>query len=395
MINSPAGVVLVLLLIEAAVLYLSAWRCTEKVFRFLPSMFWIYFFPMLANTAGLIPKAGETAVYDVILRYGLPGSLVLLLLPCDLRAIAKLGKVALAVMLAGSLGIILGGPVVFLIFKPWLPSPDFWMGFGALSASWIGGSANMIAVKEAIGTPQDIFAPMVVVDTICPYTWMFMLIFLARYQDVIDRWNKADGSIVEELTREHVAAERKRRPMTVANVLIVLTIAVAATFLSLGLAEVLPNVKNVMTRRAWPIVIATALGTGLSFTSLRRLDEYGASKIGNWLLYFVLASIGAMTNLAALASAPVLLAAGFLWMAIHGFFTLGSARLLRAPMSIMASASMANVGGAASTPVLADIYRPGLAPVGLLLAVFGGIIGTYLGLICSALCRMAVQWSIW
>jgi uncharacterized membrane protein len=388
MIGHPAGIIAVLILIETAVLYLSTYRYTEKVFRFLPAMFWIYFFPMLANTVGLIPKASETVVYDVILRYGLPGSLALLLLPCDIRAIAKLGRVALAVMLAGSLGIILGGPVVFLIVKPWLPSPDFWMGFGALSASWIGGSANMIAVKEAIGTPQDIFAPMVVVDTICPYTWMFMLIVLARYQDVIDRWNRADGSIVEELTREHVASERKRHPMTAVSALIILAIAVAATFLSLGLAEVLPDVKNVMTRRAWPIVIATALGTGLSFTPLRRLDEYGASRIGNWLLYFVLASIGAMTNLAALASAPVLLAAGFLWMAIHGLFTLGSARMLRAPMSIIASASMANVGGAASTPVLADIYRPGLAPVGLLLAVFGGIIGTYLGLICSVLCRM-------
>jgi uncharacterized membrane protein len=395
MIHSPAGIVSVLLLIEGTLLFLASYRHTEKVFRYLPVMFWIYFVPMLANTFGLIPAESETAVYGVITRYGLPGSLVLLLLSSDIAAIIKLGKAALAVMLAGSLGIVLGGPAVFLIFKPWLPSPDFWMGFGALSGSWIGGSANMIAVKEAIGTPQEIFLPMVVVDTICPYTWMFMLIVLARYQGVFDRWNRADLSIVDDLTRKHLEVEKQKIPLTVGHSAALAALAAAGTVLSLGLAGFMPEIEKILTVRAWPIIIATALGIGLSFTPLRKLERRGASKVGYALLYFVLASIGATTNLAALASAPVLIAAGFVWMTIHGLFILASARALRVPMSLMAAASQANVGGAASTPVLADIYRPGLAPVGLLLAVLGNIIGTYLGIVCSVLCRMAAQWTIY
>jgi uncharacterized membrane protein len=389
MIHSPAGIVAVLLLIEGTLLFLASWRRTEKVFHFLPVMFWIYFVPMLANTFGIIPGESETAVYGVITRYGLPGSLVLLLLSSDVAAITRLGKAALAVMLAGSLGIVLGGPVIFLIFKPWLPSADYWMGFGALSGSWIGGSANMIAVKEAIGTPQEIFLPMVVVDTICPYTWMFLLILLARYQDSFDKWNRADVSIVETLTRRHLEVEKQKLPLTAGNGAALVVLAVAGTALSLGLAGYLPEIEKILTTRAWPIIIATALGIGLSFTSLRELEKRGASKVGYALLYFVLASIGATTNLAALASAPVLIAAGFLWIAIHALFIMASARMLRVPLSLMAAASQANIGGAASTPVLADIYRPGLAPVGLLLAVLGNIIGTYLGIVCSVLCRIA------
>jgi uncharacterized membrane protein len=388
MVRSAAGIILVLILIEAAILFLSTHRYTQAVFKYLPAMFWIYFVPMLANTAGVVPKESESAVYGIIIRYGLPGSLVLLLVSADIKAILKLGRVALVVMLAGSLGIILGGPAVFLAAKPWLPSPDFWMGFGALSGSWIGGSANMIALKEAIGTPQEIFSPMVVVDTICPYSWMFLLIIMARYQGAIDRWNRADSAVVVELTRKQLDVEKRRKPLTPGPALVMLSLAFITTFLSLGFADVLPEVRGILTPRAWPIILATVLGTVLSFTPLRGLEEYGVSKYGYWLLYFVLASIGATTNLAALASAPVLIAAGFLWIAIHGAFILGSARLLRAPMSLMAAASQANVGGVASTPVLADIYQPGLAPVGLLLAVLGNIIGTYLGLVCAALCKM-------
>ena len=388
MIKSPLGIILALFLIEAAILFLSSYRYTQTAFKYLPSMFWIYFVPMLANTVGLIPKESETDIYGIITRYGLPGSLALLLISSDIKAILKLGKTALLVMLSGSLGIIIGGPIVFQIFKPWLPSPDFWMGFGALSGSWIGGSANMMAVKEAIGTPQDIFSPMVVVDTICPYTWMFLLIVISRYQSVIDRWNGADASLVEELMQKHREAQLHRHPLRIVPVAVMLLFAAAATGLSIGLAGYFPLIKGVLTISAWPILIATTLGIGLSFTPMKRLEAYGASKIGYWLLYFVLASIGATTDLSALASAPALIVAGFLWIAIHGLFILGSARLLRAPMSLMAAASQANVGGVASTPVLADIYQPGLAPVGLLLAVFGNIIGTYLGLVCSGLCHL-------
>jgi len=387
--NDAVGIVTALLVIEGGILFLSQARYSRVVFKYLPSMFWIYFLPMLANTFGLIPR--ESATYDHIRNYCLPASLVLLLISVDILAIAKLGKVALAVMLAGTAGILLGGPIVYLIFKSHLPS-DFWMGFGALSASWTGGSANMIAVKEGLKAPDAVFLPMVVVDTICPYMWMGLLILLAGYQKPLDRLLKADSSIVEHLTRQANSTQRLESPLTLEHIAGMLALAAAATFVSIRLANQLPVVKNMFNASSWTIIVVTGLAIALSFTPLRRLENYGASKLGYALLYFVLASIGAKTSLTHLASAPLLIVAGFIWIAIHGVFILAAGRLLRAPMSLMAAASQANIGGTASAPVVAVVYQMGLAPVGLLLAVLGNIIGTYAGFLCSHLCHFVEKW---
>ena len=196
MIRNPAGILAVLIAIEAAVLFFSGHAKTKRFFRFPPSMFWIYFLPMVVSSANVIPH--QSALYPVIGMYVLPASLILLLVAADLKAILKLGRPAIGMMLVGTLGVILGAPAVLFIFKPWLPA-DAWSGFAALSASWTGGSANMIAVKEALGTPDAVFLPMVVVDTLVAYSWMGILILLAGVQVAYDRWNRSDRIIIEEL----------------------------------------------------------------------------------------------------------------------------------------------------------------------------------------------------
>ena len=395
MFHDPIGIIALLLFLEGGILYLSEHRRTRRVFRYVPPMFLIYFLPMLANTVGLIPPERDaggniiTPVYGDITTYCLPGSLVLLLISVDIVAILRLGKVAIGVMLAGSLGIILGGPVVLLIFRRWLP-PDIWSGFGALSASWIGGSANMIAVAKGLETPPHIFGPMVVVDTIVPYAWMGILVAISGWQRSYDKRSRANTAVLDHLTRKNSqAGATQLQPLTLRSIALMFSLASGAAFVSLRLAQELPAVKSMITASAWAIILATAMGIVLSFTPVRRLESSGASKLGYALLYFVLASIGAKTSLAHLASAPVALVAGFVWVLIHAGFIFLAGRLLKAPMSLMATASQANVGGTASAPVVAEIYQPGLAPVGLLLAVLGNIIGTYLGFACSTLCRFA------
>ncbi|MEI7834800.1 MAG: DUF819 family protein [Planctomycetota bacterium] len=388
--------------IEAAILLLARVRGLRGLFKYVPTMFWIYFVPTLAATAGLLPpeRAADgkelTAVYSVIGTYCLPVSLVLLLLSVDLKAILKLGRVALAVMLAGSAGIILGGPVVLLLAKPFVPEAirdTIWKGFGALSASWIGGSANMIAVGKGLEAPANVYSPMVVVDTICPYAWMSLLIVLSRYQGAFDRWNRCDEAIVGQLrARSLSAATGSGEPLTLPRLAGLLAVAIPAAGVALALATALPAIRGFVNFKAWSLILATTIGMVLSFTPARRLERHGASRVGYVLLYFVLASIGATTTLTHLASAPVLLGAGVVWILIHAMFILAAARLLRAPMSLLAAASQANVGGPASTPVLAEIYLPGLAPVGLLLAVLGNILGTYLGFVCASLCEMVNRW---
>jgi len=389
MIDDPMGIIMVLLVIEGAILYASGLSGAKRLFKYIPAMFWIYFLPMLANTIALIPPREDIAVdvHGAITTYCLPACLVLLLISVDLRAISRLGLVAIAVMLAGSLGTLVGGPVVMLIFGRWLP-PDAWSGMGALSASWMGGSSNMIAVFESVGTPPKMRGTMIVVDTIIPYAWMGLLILLSAHQARFDRWNRARSDILDDLKRRAAgAAAVESEPITLRHVVMMFAIAAVGTYTAIQLAGLLPVVPQMVSRSAWAIILATALGLALSFTPIRRLERFGASTLGYGLLYFVLASIGARTSLTSLADAPLMIVVGVVWVLIHGAFILAAGRMFRTPMALLAAASQANMGGTASAPVVAEIYHAGLAPVGLLLAVLGSIVGTYLGICCAHICR--------
>ncbi|MBP1728941.1 MAG: hypothetical protein H6Q56_1314 [Deltaproteobacteria bacterium] len=386
MITHPLLIVIVLVTIEALVLGLSRHERTKRYFELLPAVFWIYFLPMLAATCGLI--ATKSPVYGLITTWLLPASLVLLLLPVDIKAILRLGPTALAMFFIGAAGIIAGAVLSFALFKP-LIGGEFWSGFGALSASWTGGSANMIAVKEALAVPDAVFAPMVIVDTVVPYLWMGIMIAMVGLQPAFDRWNRADRAILEHLgesTLEHLATGGSRR--TPAGIGLALGVAFAGGGAAHLIARQLPLVKDVVTPYTWTIMIVTVIGILLSFSPVRKLECSGASRTGYDLLYFVLTAIGAKASIASIGSALVLIAAGLLIVAVHVVFSLVGARLLRAPMFLVAAASQANIGGVASAPLVAEVYHPGLASVGLLLAILGNIVGTWLGIFCAQLCRL-------
>lgn len=382
MIKDPITLLLILLAVESVVLFLSTNRKARNLFNFLPAVFWIYFIPMLLSTFGLIDP--KSPLYTIISRNVLPASLVLLLLGVDLRAISKLGQKAIVIMLAGSLGIAIAIPVVFYMFRDWV-GREFWAGFGALSGSWIGGSANLIAVKEAIGAPEEVFLPMIVVDTIVPYVWMGCLVALAGLQPVFDRWVKAEGVIAGDFhENKDNKAPKKHSP---AIFFLILMIAVLGSAISQQLALHLPQVKDIISTYAWTIIIVTTLGLGLSLTPLRQLERQGSTGMGYFLLYLVLTSIGAKASLATMGSAWILIIAGFFVVVIHFLILLMAARWLKAPLFLTAVASQANIGGVASAPIVAEIYKPGFASVGLLMAILGNIIGTYLGIIISQICR--------
>jgi uncharacterized membrane protein len=305
-----------------------------------------------------------------------------------MKAILKLGPTALAMFFIGAAGIIAGAVLSFALFKP-LIGPEFWSGFGALSASWTGGSANMIAVKEALAVPDAVFAPMVIVDTVVPYLWMGFMIAMVGLQPAFDRWNRSDRSILDhfgEQAVKHLAASGSRR--TAAGILLALGVAFAGGGAAHLIARLLPRIQDVVTTYTWTIMIVTLIGILLSFSPVRNLERSGATRTGYDLLYFVLTAIGAKASVASIGSALVLIAAGLLIVAVHMVISLVGARLLRAPLFLVAAASQANVGGVASAPVVAEVYHPGLASVGLLLAILGNIVGTWLGIVCAQLCRM-------
>jgi uncharacterized membrane protein len=258
MTRNPVYIICVLVCIQAAVLFIDSRPIGKKLFRFLPSMFWIYFIPMLANTVGLLPA--ESNVYGTLTRWVLPGSLVVLLLSADIRGILKLGPTALGVMAASVGGIMIGAPVVMLIYRHWLPA-DAWQAVGALSGSWIGGSANMVAVKEGIGTPDEMFKLLIITDTIIPYAWMGLLIALSAHQEKFDRWNKSNTQLLDDLVihaKNNSNCNVVRHTLT--GTVAIAVIALLGAGIAVWASRVLPSVKNVVNPVAWSVIIATLIG---------------------------------------------------------------------------------------------------------------------------------------
>lgn len=385
MIHHPFLIFLILLAIEVTVLSAAGHPRTKKYFGFLPAVFWIYFLPMCVSSIGLIDA--KSPLYGLATTYGLPASLFLLLLGVDLKSIARLGRTAVLLFLAGSFGIMLGTMLSFAIFRPFV-GDIFWMGFGALSASWTGGSANMVAVKEALGTPDDVFLPMVVVDTIVPYVWMGLLVSVSTGQVAIDRWLGADRGVIDDIRKRMSGiAQVQVATLNMKNIVLLAGFAFAVSVGVQRVAQVLPAVEGVISSFAWTIILVSTLGLAGSLTPLRRCEALGSTRIGYYLLYFVLTTIGAKASVSHLGASAVLIAAGVVIILVHAAVLLIAARLLKAPMMLIATASQANVGGVASAPVVAEIYQPGLASIGLLMAILGNIIGTYLGIVVGQICR--------
>ena len=378
MIQDPVLVFAYLAAVVALVFQVARWPALRPLFDRLPALVWTYFLPMLSTTAGILPA--ESPVYRAIARYLLPASLSLLLLSSELKAIARLGRTALLVMTAGMAGIMLGGIAGFLALRPWLPA-DAWKAVGALVATWIGGSANLVAVANALDLSPELQGVLIIVDTVVAYTWMGFLISFAARQEAFDRWNKADRAAVEGVgARLASVVGKETRPPTVADMTLMVGLAVVLTAACLRIGTLLPPVGQVLNAFSWAIILLTTAALLLSLTPLARLEQVGASTVGYAGFYLLLASVGAQGDLRKVLSHPQFVLLGVIVIAVHALFLFAALRLLRAPLFFLGAASQACVGGYSSAPLVAAIYHPAMAPVGLLLAVLGNVVGTYLGL---------------
>lgn len=319
-------------------------------------------------------------------RYLLPVALFLLMITVDLRAIVKLGRIAIIMMLAGTVGIVIGGPVAYAIFGQFL-DPDAWMGFSGLAGSWIGGTANMVAVLESINAPPEVFGPAIVVDTIVGYGWIGILLYFSAMQDRFDKWIGADTSAIEETNARLAELDKHRRPTEITDLTKMLGLAFAAAVIAVALGNALPALGDptIISNTAWAVIIVVTVGLALSFTPLRTLEHAGASRVGYLALYLLLAGIGAQADLKAILDAPLYLAAGAVWISIHVGILMLVAKWIKAPLFFVATGSTANVGGAVSAPIVAGVYHRAMAPIGLLMAVAGYILGIYAALFCAYL----------
>lgn len=404
LITNDAVVLGLLIFILSIIFYTDSLPQFGKFYGIIPSLLLCYFVPAIFNTLGII--SGEySKLYFVASRYLLPASLVLLCLSIDLKGIAKLGWKALIMFFTGTLGIVIGGPIALLIISSIAPellganASEVWRGLATVAGSWIGGGANQAAMKEIFETPNDIFSKMIVVDVIVANVWMAILLYGAGISGKIDKKFKADSSAIEDLKNKMEALAKKmaRIPSTT-DLMIIIGIGIGGTGLAHFGADIisplLKESKDFLTSIGlssltsgffWLIVLSTAIGVGLSFTKLRKYEGAGASKVGSIFLYVLVATIGMHMDIAAIAESPGLFVIGFIWMSIHAILLLVVAKLIKAPFFFVAVGSQANVGGAASAPVVASAFSPSLAPVGVLLAVMGYAVGTGGAWLCAIL----------
>ena len=397
-----------------------------KFYKVVPGLFMAYMLPAVFTTLGWIAPdweritasgtlvAESSQLYYVASRYLLPAALVLMTLSIDLKAVFNLGWKALIMFFTGTLGIVIGGPIAILLIATVSPEtvggigPDaVWRGLSTLAGSWIGGGANQTAMLEIYGYNPKLYGGMVFVDIVVANIWMALLLIGIGKRKRINQWLKADTTAIEDLKQKVSAfTESVKKNPSLTDLMIMLGIAFGAvgfahfsagylapyfnSFVETFSSETLKNIFTFLgSSFFWMISIATLIAIGLSFTKAKNYEGAGASKFGSVFIYILVATIGMKMDLKLIFDNTGLIAIGVVWMGIHALLLIVVAKLIKAPYFFLAVGSQANVGGAASAPIVAAAFHPSLATVGVLLAVFGYAIGTIAAIGCTILMSLA------
>ncbi|WP_293296252.1 DUF819 family protein [Allomuricauda sp.] len=382
-----------------------------KFYRLVPTLLMCYLLPAILASFGIIDEASSNTYY-VASRYLLPAALILMTLSIDLKAILNLGSKALVMFLTGTVGIVIGGPIAILIVSIFSPEtvggigPDaVWRGLATIAGSWIGGGANQAAMLEVFQYNQESYGGMVLIDIVVANLWMAIILLGVGKTEKIDRWLKADTSSIEKLKEKVSTYTEKITRVTTLNDYIMLSFF---AFTGVGIAhfaghhfsaflqnnfEIVRNPEKILSSLGsqflWMVVFATAIGIGLSFTKAKNYEGAGASKIGGLFIYILVATIGMKMDLGKVMENPGLIAIGLVWISIHAGLLILMAKIIKAPFFFLAVGSQANVGGAASAPIVAAEFHPSLTSVGILLAVFGYVVGTAGAYLCALLMEVA------
>ena len=407
--TNDATVLGILVMVLAFIFYTSSsenpfWK---NFYKYIPALLLCYFLPSVLNSMGII-SGEQSGLYFMASRYLLPASLVLLTLSIDIKGIINLGPKAIIMFLAGTFGIVIGGPLTIILLSYISPDlvggsgPDeIWKGLATIAGSWIGGGANQTAMKEMFGCSDKLFSAMITVDVIVANIWMAFLLYGAGISSRVDKWFKADSSSIEALKVNLAEYQAKvARISNLTDLMIILAVGLGLTGLAhMGADIIAPWISlnapqlakfSLTSKFFWLIVIATTGGLILSFTKLKKYEGAGASKVGSVFLYILVATIGMKMDSLAILDNPGLFLIGIIWMLIHVIILLVVGKIIKAPFFFVAVGSQANVGGAASAPIVASAFHSSLAPVGVLLAVFGYALGTYAAWFCAILMQSAV-----
>jgi uncharacterized membrane protein len=383
LIASSIGV-LFILAANCAFWFLLEKQTGWKIFNFLPPLIFIYVVPAFFSNLGLIP--GKSGVYDWMGANLLPVFLTLLLLDVDVRATVKVMGKGVFVMLIGTLGVIVGAPIGYAIVKGWL-GPEAWKGFGALAGSWIGGTGNMAAVAEGLETSGTDFGLAVIADNVVYLIWLPILL---QSKNMAKKFHKFTGVTDEHLTKLKNAANdliiEKDKPQ-MRHFLYLIAIGTGVAALATAIANLIPPLPPVLNTGTYKILLVTTFGLILSFTPAKKIP--GSHELAMALVYLFVARRGAKAVVSGLAGQAVPFVLGsYIWIFIHGAFILMAARIFRIDIHTTAIASAANIGGAASAPIVAAYHDERLVPVSILMALIGYAVGNYGAFLAAWLCSL-------
>jgi uncharacterized membrane protein len=390
-------------IILGVIFYTSSKDKFKKFYTFVPALLLCYLIPAILRHFNIISE-DYSNLYSMAKNYLLPGALVLMTLGIDFQGLKKLGWKAIAMFLTGTVGVMIGGPIAILIMSSISPETvggagdeATWRGLSTLAGSWIGGGANQAAMLETYGYKEALYGRMVTVDIIVANLWMAVLLFGAGMHEKIDKWLKADSSGIEELKKriKDYQSSNSRQTSTT-DLMVILSIAFGAVgishyfggYISDYLSEHLGKENPFASSFLWLVVLSTTIGLALSFSKLRSYEGAGASKIGSVFIYILVLTIGMKMDLTEAVKEPMLILVGIIWMLIHVTLMIVVAKSIKSPFFYVAVGSKANIGGAASAPVVAAAFDPSLASVGALLAILGYAVGTYGAIACAEMMHL-------
>jgi uncharacterized membrane protein len=376
------GIMAVILMVPVIFIWLEK-KTGWKVFNYLPAIIWIFLTPVLLSNFGVIPR--QSPVYDTFKQFAVPLFIVLMLLDINIKEAMKVAWRGAIVLVIGSVGVVVGAVVSFVIFRSGLP-PDSWSGFGALAGSWIGGTGNLAAVAESLGTPAEQLGLVVIVDNFVYLAYFPLILVCKRWAKPFNRWTGVSQAQLDHFTEATQQVERKTHEVHFSDILTLLGWAFVAMLAANSIASFIPPLPPVLTQRTWALLLVTTFGILLSATKLRNVP--GTEPLAMAFVYIYMTMIGASADLRELGGGQFFLIAGFLTIAIHLVFVLVGAKLMKLDVSMAAVASVAAVGGAASAPVAAGYHREELVPISIMLALIGYALGNYLGVATAYLCNM-------
>jgi len=376
MIENGFTYLAILMMIASGIVYTEK-KSQHKLFEYLPAIVILYFTVMLLSTFGLWQKSESvTATYKAVKSNLLPAMIFLMLLSADMREIFKLGKKMLLTFFLASVSIALGFIGTFALLHSYF-EVDSWKAFAALSGSWMGGTGNMVAIQGALNVPDSKMGYALLIDSIDYAIWVMILLALVPFAKKFNLWSKADTSIIDEVGAKLALNEEKKKKITFESLFFLLGVALFVSALSQWFAGYLPT-TSFLTTTTWVVILATLAGIVMAMTPLAKVA--GSMELGNMMLYLIVALIASRANFTELTQAPLYIVAGFMIIAIHVTVMVLFAKLFKLDLFSLGVASLANIGGVASAPILASAYSKALIPIGVLMAMMGYIVGTFGGL---------------